>query len=264
MTSETPAAMSETMPIEDYLAQGGKLTSPENAPARYRGELMRLMATFVDSELAGAAGFAEIINAGPGIKERIAASRIVLEKLDHAERVLEIMGEFGADTSRYATHHPWTERVPRNSDLGAARHGTDMRLAVLHYPLDGWTDAVVMNVLMGRAVVIQLDEFTRLSYQPLAEVFRAILPRERRHMELGEEGLRKILVDRAAQAEVTTSIDYWRPRVAASFGAAASTHFETQKRFGLRHTANAELASAWSKQIGDMLVELRLSPEGAT
>jgi len=33
----------------------------------------------------------------PGIKERIAASRIVLEKLDHAERVLALMGDFGAD-----------------------------------------------------------------------------------------------------------------------------------------------------------------------
>ena len=43
----------ETMPIEDYLDQGGVLTSPVNAPARYRGELLRLMATFVDSELAG-------------------------------------------------------------------------------------------------------------------------------------------------------------------------------------------------------------------
>ena len=87
MTSDT-----DTMPLEAYLAQGGKLTTPENAPPRYRGELLRLMATFVDSELAGAAGFADIINQGPGIKERIAASRIVLEKLDHAERVLAVMG----------------------------------------------------------------------------------------------------------------------------------------------------------------------------
>ena len=80
----------EIMPIEDYLAQGGVLTSPANAPARYRGELLRLMATFVDSELAGSAGFADTINEAPGINARIAAARIVLEKTDHAERVLEI------------------------------------------------------------------------------------------------------------------------------------------------------------------------------
>lgn len=249
----------ETMPIADYLALGGKLTTPENAPPRYRGELLRLMATFVDSELAGAAGFADIINDGPGIKERIAASRIVLEKLDHAERVLAIMGEFGADISRYANHHPWTERVTRDSDLGAARHGSDMRLAVLHYPLQGWVDAVAMNALMGHAVVLQLGEFARVSYQPLGEIFFAILPRERRHMELGVEGLRKILIDAANRAEVSGSIAYWRPRVAASFGSGTSGHFETQKKFGLRHTSNADLASEWERQVDALLAEIGLA-----
>ena len=64
--------MTETMGIESYLEQGGVLTSPTNAPARYRGELMRIMASFVDSELAGSAGFANVINDAQGIKERIA------------------------------------------------------------------------------------------------------------------------------------------------------------------------------------------------
>lgn len=245
----------DTMPLEDYLAQGGKLTSPENAPPRYRGELMRLMATFVDSELAGAAGFADIINQGPGIKERIAASRIVLEKLDHGERVLDIMGSFGADTSRYADHHPWTARASRDADLGAARYGSDMRLSVFHYPLQDWTDAVVMNVLMGHASVIQLEEFAKVSYQPLAETYRAILPRERRHMELGIEGLRKILAD-DARANVLASASYWLPRVAASFGAAGSAGFDKQRRFGLRHTSNEDLQGRWAAQVQALLEEL--------
>ncbi|MDH7798991.1 MULTISPECIES: Phenylacetic acid catabolic protein [unclassified Beijerinckia] len=249
----------ETMPLADYLALGGKLTTPENAPPRYRGELLRLMATFVDSELAGAAGFAEIINQGPGIKERIAASRIVLEKLDHAERVLAIMGGFGADISRYANHHPWAERVTRDHDLGAARHGSDMRLAVLHYPLQGWLDAVVMNVLMGHAVVLQLGEFARVSYQPLGEIFFAILPRERRHLELGVEGLRKILTDPDNRQEVQRSIAYWRPRVVGSFGSGTSGHFETQKKFGLRQTSNADLAKEWERLVDALLAEIGLA-----
>ncbi|HRK41837.1 MAG TPA: phenylacetic acid catabolic, partial [Gemmobacter sp.] len=66
----------DTMNLDDYLAQGGVLTAPGNVPARYRGELMRLMSSFVDSELAASAGFAGSINFAPGIKERIAASRI--------------------------------------------------------------------------------------------------------------------------------------------------------------------------------------------
>src|SRR5947209_10852115 len=101
------------MDVEAYLAEGGVLTSPANAPPRYRGELMRYMASFVDSELAGSACFADLINAAPGLKERIAAARIVLEKTDHAERVLQLMGEFGADVARYAIHRPWAARLAR-------------------------------------------------------------------------------------------------------------------------------------------------------
>ena len=178
-----------TMPIEDYLAQGGQLTSPANVPARYRGELLRLMATFVDSELAASAGFADTINTAPGITARIAACRITLEKADHAERVLALMGDFGADEGRYATYHTWADRLPRDAALGQARHGGDMRLAVFHYPIEGWTDAVVLNVLQGLAAAVTLDEMGRVSYAPLAETFRAIAPREQRHTDLGVTGL---------------------------------------------------------------------------
>ena len=187
------------MTIEDYLAQGGVLTSPANVPPRYRAELMKLMASFVDSELAGAAGFADIINQGPGIKERIAAARIVLEKTDHADKVLAIMGDFGADTARYANHHPWAARLDRDADIGARRGEHDMRLAVFNYPLAGWGDAVVMNLLMGRAVVVQLGDMQMVSYQPLAEAFRAIAPVELRHAELAEEGLARLIVRRAGR-----------------------------------------------------------------
>lgn len=250
--------ITDAMPLDVYLAQGGKLTSPENVPPRYRGELMRMMAIFVDSELAGAAGFADTINAAPGIKQRIAASRIVLEKLDHAERVLAIMGNFGADISRYANHHPWTARVARETDLGAARHGQDMRLSVFHYPVEGWADAVAMNVLMGAATVIQLGELGGVSYQPLAEAFRFISARERRHMELGIEGLRQLAADAAGREAARASLAYWHPRVAASFGGEQSKGFETQRRFGLRHTPNAVLRSAWEAEVARMLGDLGL------
>ncbi len=115
------------MDIADYLARGGKLTSPGNVPARYRAELMKIMASFVDSELAGAAGFADAINAAPGIAGRIAAARIVAEKTAHAGRVLRIMGEFGADTERYARHHPWTARLPSFSASGGRKRQRSCR-----------------------------------------------------------------------------------------------------------------------------------------
>ena len=251
--------MSDTMSIEDYLVQGGILSSPANVPPRYRGELLRIMTTFVDSELAGSAGFADMINDAPGIKERIAASRIVLEKTDHAERVLMVMAEFGADVARYAVHYPWGARVERESDIGAVRFGKDMRLSVFHYPLRGWIDAVVMNVLMGTAVGVQLQELSRVSYAPLADVFRAVAPREAAHTRLGLEGLSKICDAQDGRPAAVRSIAFWRPHVAATFGSAASPRFETLRKFGLRHQTNETLRAAWEAELDRKLVDLRLT-----
>lgn len=246
------------MTIEDYLAQGGVLTNPANVPPRYRAELLKLMASFVDSELAGAAGFADVINAGPGIKERIAAARIVLEKTDHADKVLRIMGEFGADTARYANHHPWKARLDRGADIGATRSDHDMRLAVFNYPLDGWGDAVAMNLLMGRAVVVQLADMQMVSYQPLAEAFRAIAPVELRHAELAEEGLARLIAD-GQGGGLQTSVGYWWPRVAASFGQAGSDRFEQLRAMGLRHATRDALLSRWQAEAGAALERAGLS-----
>lgn len=250
--------MNDEVELIDYLAAGGKLTSPDNANARYRGEIMRLMAVFVDSEMAGASGFADCINWAPGLKERMIAARMVLEKFGHAERVLKIMEEFGANTSRYVKHHPWAARLERNADLGTRRVDGDMRLNVFHYPLTDWCDAVTMNTLMGAATVIQLTELAACSYQPLADAFAEILPVEAAHARLGEAGVRELLADGYDRAAVQASVDYWYPRVAASFGRTGSDHFEAYRRFGLRQRSNEELLASWQQEVGRILADLGL------
>jgi 1,2-phenylacetyl-CoA epoxidase catalytic subunit len=246
--------MADENDILDYLARGGKFSAPGNAPSRYRAELLRMMASFVDSEMAGAAGFADCINLGPGVKERIAASRIVLEKLDHAERVLRIMGDFGANVARYQNVHPWSARIGRDEDIGVKRRAGDMRLNVFHYPIEGWTDSVVMNVMMGGATVIQLGDLINGSYQPLAFAMRDIVGRERRHAELGEEGLR-ILAARgdAERRRIDDCVNYWWPRVAATFGAPRSERTELLKRFGLRARSNEDLLEEWRARMSVVL-----------
>jgi len=246
--------MADENDILEYLSRGGKFSAPGNAPARYRAELLRMMASFVDSEMAGAAGFADCINWGPGVKERIAASRIVLEKLDHAERVLRIMGDFGANTARYQTVHPWSARVGREEDIGVTRREGDMRLNVFHYPIRDWTDSVVMNVMMGAATVIQIGDLVACSYQPLGAAFRDILPREFHHAELGEEGL-KALAARgdAERRKIDESVTYWWPRVAATFGAPKSERTELLRKFGLRHRSNEELLEEWRNRMSIVL-----------
>ena len=246
--------MSDTMNIEDYLSQGGVLSSPDNAPTRYRGELMRMMSAFVDSELAASAGFASSINFAPNIKARIAASRITLEKADHAQRVLEIMRSFGTDVERYEQQHDWSARLERNAELHTDRqHSQDMRLSVFYYPLINWVDAVVMNVLQGLAATLQIEELARVSYAPLADIFRDIAPREQRHAELGLEGLAFLIKQGTHTAQIQSSISYWKPRVAAGFGQSHSARYELLSKFGLRHESNASLLSRWEAQVNDHL-----------
>ncbi|MBB3995568.1 1,2-phenylacetyl-CoA epoxidase catalytic subunit [Sulfitobacter undariae] len=243
------------MPIEDYLASGGKLTSPDNVPPRYRAEVLRMMAIFVDSELAGAAGFAGLINAAPGVTQRIASARIVLEKNQTAERILRVMADFGTDTDRYANSHPWADRLPRDALLNAKRSYEDMRLPVFNAPFDGWEDAVVMNLLMGLAVGVLLQDYRNLSYLPLAETFREVEPVEQTHTDLAREGL-ATLVENGASLQ--SSVDYWWPRVAASFGTGTQDRDTRLRKFGLRNSSNDALRNQWVQSASDVLCALNL------
>ncbi len=249
----------EDTALLDYLAHEGRLTSPDNVPPRYRRELMRLMAGFVDSELAGAAGFAEVINQAPSLAGRRLMARLVLEKLGHAERVLALMEPFGTDPALYVGLHPWEARVARDQDLGKTRQAGDMRLNVFHYPIAGWGDALVMNLLMGQASVIQLEELARCSYQPLAEAFAEIAPSEAAHRDDGAESLKELASDAAALPGLRESLGYWQPRVAASFGGDGSPRLEPMRRFGLRRTANEALRAQWQEATEAKLSELGLT-----
>ena len=60
---------------------------------------------------------------------------------------------------------------------------------------------VVMNVLQGLAAGVTLDEMSNASpTRPLAEVFRAIAPRERRHTELGHHRASPTIADHQRKA----------------------------------------------------------------
>lgn len=241
-----------------FVSGGGRLSAPDNLTPRYRGELVRLMAIFVDSELAGAAGFVDCINLAPSLKERITATRIVLDKFGHARRILNLMEEFGTDSNLYINAHSWSARLARSVDLGTRRINGDMRLNVFHYPIQGWVDAVVMNLLMGQATIIQLEELIQGSYQPYADALAEILPIETRHAELGEEGLRVILGRGHDRNDVQASINYWYKRVADTFGSSSSDRYSQSQRYGLRQAGREELIRHWKNAVHSVLRDFGL------
>ena len=256
----------QTQSIQPDRVQRGEAIEPA-----YRGEVMRLMTVFVDSELAGAAGFADMINEAPGLPERHVAAQIVADKFSFADQALCLMKDFGVDPRLYVASHPWAARISRSVDLGNRqsaignrqsayrRIGGDKRLNVFHYPLQGWTDALVMSTLMGTASKIQLAELPDCSYAPLANLMESITQGEARHAELGERGLTAVL-DQEGNAPAQASIDYWYPRVATSFGRANSLHNQRLRDFGLLKYSNEQRLARWCGEVDDLLTRFNLTP----
>jgi len=240
------------------IAAGDKIADSEQMTPAYRGEVLRLMAVFVDSELAGAAGFAEQINGAPGMRERATAARIVAEKFVHAETVLELMRPFGVGPELYVKSHAWNARLNRAIDLGTRRVGGDKRLNVFHYPIEGWTDSVTMNMLMGAASSVQLAELLDCSYAPLADAMATIVTREAEHASLGEIGLVQAIDRDESITAAQASVDYWYPRVAHTFGRTDSQRFDLYRKFGLRKHSNADMLAAWQEDVGPRMVKLGL------
>ncbi len=240
----------------ELIAAGEKITSPDIISRVYRGEITRLMVVFADSELAGASGFADQIDKAPGIRERTTAARIVAERFAHAESVLELLRPFGVNPEIHVRSHAWSARLAREVDLGTRRLGGDKRLNVFHYPLEGWTDAVTMNMLMGSASSIQLAELLDCSYQPLSDTMVGIVPREAEHAGLGEIGLAQAIDRDGETTAAQASLDYWYRRVAHTLGRIDSDRFDLYRTFELRRHTNSEMLGAWKDDVGPRLVKL--------
>ncbi|MCP5373388.1 MAG: phenylacetate-CoA oxygenase subunit PaaI [Hyphomicrobiales bacterium] len=245
-------AVSETDILEKVKA-GGKITGDDTLTPGYRGEVVRLMTIFVDTELAWVSEYADQINRAPGIRERVVAARIVAEKLDHAQRVLALLEAFGVNPELYVRSHAWTARLDRSVDLGTRQVGDDKRLNVLHYPIQGWTDSVTMNALFGPATIIHLTEVANCSHAALAETMAGILERERGHAEAAIKGLRQAVERDGSPAAAQVAVDYWYPRIADTFGRSDSTRYEQYRAYGLRQHTNAELLATWKQDVAPIL-----------
>lgn len=244
--------------LAERIKSGDTIAGPQHVTPGYRTELMRLMVVLVDSELAGAAGFADLINAAPTLEDRVLAARMVSEKYAHANRVLALLEPFGVKPDLYLAEHAWAGRVDRSANLGTRRLGGDKRLNVFHYPLQGWLDALVFEMLMGSASVVQLSDQAESSYGPYAEALTEVIAGEGRHAHQGEAALATVIERSGNLTRPQAALAYWQPRVAASFGHGDSNRLTLYRDYGLRERSNADLLDTWRVEIGARIAKLGL------
>ena len=242
----------------DHIAQGGRVTAPEQMSPAYRAEILRVMTVLTDSELAGAAGFADCINRAPGLAERQALTRIVAAKLDHAGRILGLMQPFAVNGDLYMRTHPWAARIGRDIDLGLRRIPGDKRLNVFHYPIESWYDALMVDLLVGHSLAIQLEDLAGCSYTPLAGELRAIAPLERTLADLAVPLLEAAIARDGRLSAAQIALDYWHGRAIATFGNVDSERFAVYRRYAIRRATNATLLAQWRAKVDGLLKAMNL------
>ncbi len=231
-------------------------SKPQSVPAPLRNELVRLMKVYVDSELSSAAGFVSVINRAPGLRERMIATRVVHEKFQCADKVLKILADFGIDPDTFSGKPSLLEWRDRDAEVEPFFVG-DMRMSALNYPVTGWTDAATMNFLMGQAALLHLEEYSRVFYQPLAEVFSENVPTEEHHVSQAREGLTRLMTC-GERDVIQASLTYWWPRVLLSFPPIKPPKFQHLRRVGLRFRTNETLRKIWATETRSFLDRMRL------
>jgi ring-1,2-phenylacetyl-CoA epoxidase subunit PaaA len=250
--------MRDDQTLIEHVKGGGKIAAPEEMSAQYRGEIVRVMSVLVDSWLAAAAGFADMVNRAPGLQERQAMLRIAADKLNHAATVLELLRPFGVQPDLYLSTYPWSARIGREVDLGLRRIAGDKRLNVFHYPLQSWHDALFVNWLVGASLAIQLSDLADSSYSPLALALSGMPQAEERLAATAQPLLAAAIRRDGKAGPAQAALDYWYPRAAATFGHRDSDRFATYKRYGLRKESNEVLLKRWGSLIDPQLAALGL------
>jgi len=66
-------------------------------------------------------------------------------------------------------------------------------------------------------------------------------------------------IERSGPLPAQVAVDYWYPRVAATFGRLDSDRFDLYRDYGLRRRDNAAMLTDWSDEVGPRLADLGLS-----
>ena len=112
-------------------------------------------------------------------------------------------------------------------------------------------------MLLSRAALCQVNDMSRMSYQPAAEAFRAVAPLIESHVLAADAGVAICL--NAGEGETAQgSLDYWWPRVSLCFGGEETQRERAQFSMGLKHMSNSDQRRQWETEAGQALAKLKL------
>jgi ring-1,2-phenylacetyl-CoA epoxidase subunit PaaA len=213
----------------------------------YRETLLRLLAAHALAEKATGLGFARALPGLAGYRRQHAIAKNVLEELDHARLVYDLLADLGvaeaaADALVAAAWQAPSFDAPR---AFATTDGDFVDVLLAGFCLD--TGGLLM---IGRNYAVS-------SYRPHAEAADAILRDERDHDAFATAEFRRAVDERGA-ATVQQKVDVWIPRGLNFFGPPHSRFTAACRAFGLKAVDNSELADEFRRIVERRLTEVDL------
>ncbi len=242
--------------IIQHIAEKKYVTVRDATPG-YKQAITKVVQTFADSTLASAAVLLQSISQARQVQDRIQFLKIAQEKYEHAQLLLNILEDFGTNAEVHSRAHVWGARLDRDIELGASSFGSDERLNVFYYPVEGWFDQLVFTGLIDSAIPIQAQELLQCSYKPLEDAMKTIVYAQLKHGAVAMGCLQPLAGE--YEGALQASVDYWFPRVVSTFDRVSAEEFKLFRDYNLRFHKNEELALNWKEYAKNLLGKLGLS-----
>ncbi len=250
---------SELKLFED-IKNGKTFDKGDVLPPLYKKHLMNLLWMQGDSEYSGSLGYIPWIEKAPTLMEKVLVAQIAKDEMRHAQVVYKILDDLGEDTLSHIKSKDLGFKLENDLEqIGFRRIKDDSRVNIFYYNIKYWADFILFNFLMDRAAGHQLEDTLESSYIPWKTGMTGIYKEEVMHVAHGDKWIKILGEDPNEKSYLQERLNLWWPRVMNVFGNSKGAHNEIYVKLGLKKRTNAQVRTAFVKEIETFIKEYDLT-----
>ncbi|MET0793585.1 MAG: Phenylacetic acid catabolic protein [Polyangiaceae bacterium] len=222
--------------------------SPEDffeMPEEYRKLVVHQMKVHTEGEATGSDDYARIFY--PMTKdpyEKMMCCHLAAEEMDHHLLGLDVLKSIGVDASYMADLHMKDRKLFDNEVVKK---------------IDTWAERGFFAFIAEAAAFAQIEEFSRSSYQPIAEMTESILRDEKGHIAHGHRIVLNLCRTAEGKAEAQGALNRMWPATLDLFGRSDSPRSAAYVRWGLRQLRNNDARVRFAAATRPKLEKLGLT-----
>lgn len=209
------------------------LNTPEELSEESSQALRDLILCLADSKRILGIRYADWVLGAPELEANIAASSIAQDEWGHSRLLYALLKDFGEDPQQ--VEH---EREPADY----------CNIEAIDAPLGTWSDFVVANAVVDRALTVQLEALSGSRYAPIRQRVQKQVEEERFHAGHGAAWLQRLgKASKESRASVQSALASRWNAVLCWFG--PDDHGAQQKEDGLWDATGSELRAHYLDRV---------------